>query len=98
MHVGFKGHLATDGSLLGKTGKWRARGWAVVQLGYDGDGALAWDVCLSGGRPRGPAHHQEGRADGLLMLSKKSDWASQGISMSTTKELLMDYEEERVSV
>ena len=31
----FKGHVATDGSLLGKTGKWGACGWAVVQLDYD---------------------------------------------------------------
>ena len=31
----FRGHVATDGSLLGKTGKWRACGWAVVQLDYD---------------------------------------------------------------
>ena len=33
---GFKGHVATDGSLLGTAGNWRARGWAVVQLHYDG--------------------------------------------------------------
>ena len=32
---GFKGHVATDGSLLGKAGKWGAGGWAVVQLDYD---------------------------------------------------------------
>ena len=32
---GFKGHVATDGSLLGAAGKWRACGWAVVQLDYD---------------------------------------------------------------
>ena len=32
---GFRGHVATDGSLLGKTGKWIACGWAVVQLDYD---------------------------------------------------------------
>ena len=31
---GFKGHVATDGSLLGKAGKWRDCGWAVVQLDY----------------------------------------------------------------
>ena len=24
---GFRGHVATDGSLLGKTGKWEACGW-----------------------------------------------------------------------
>ena len=32
---GFKGHVATDGSLLGTAGKWGACGWAVVQLDYD---------------------------------------------------------------
>ena len=32
--VGFKGHVATDGSLLGAAGKWRACGWSVVQLDY----------------------------------------------------------------
>ena len=32
---GFKGHVATDGSLLGKAGEWKASGWAVVQLDYD---------------------------------------------------------------
>ena len=32
---GFKGHVATDGSLLGSAGKWRACGWAVVQLDHD---------------------------------------------------------------
>ena len=32
---GFKGHVATDCSLLGAAGKWRASRWAVVQLDYD---------------------------------------------------------------
>ena len=27
--------MAIDGSLSGKTGKWGACGWAVVQLDYD---------------------------------------------------------------
>ena len=31
---GFRGYVATD-SLLRKTGKWEACGWAVVQLDYD---------------------------------------------------------------
>ena len=31
----FTGHVATDGSLLGRAGKWGACGWAVVQLDYD---------------------------------------------------------------
>ena len=33
--TGFKGHVATDGSLLGIAGKWGACGWSVVQLEYD---------------------------------------------------------------
>ena len=37
----FKGHVATDGSLLGIAGKWRACGWSVVQLDYD-----EWDFCM----------------------------------------------------
>ena len=32
---GFKGHVATDGSLLENAGKWGACGWAVVLLDYD---------------------------------------------------------------
>ena len=32
---GLRCHVTTDGSLLGKTGKWGACGWAVVQLDYD---------------------------------------------------------------
>ena len=32
---GFNGHVATDGHLLGRIVKWRACGWAVVQLAYD---------------------------------------------------------------
>ena len=31
---GFKGHVATDGSLLCTAGKWRACGWSVVQLDF----------------------------------------------------------------
>ena len=31
---GFTDHVAADGSLLIKTGKWRACGWAVVQLDF----------------------------------------------------------------
>ena len=32
---GFREHVAADGSLLESAGKWRACGWAVVQLDYD---------------------------------------------------------------
>ena len=31
---GFGNHVATDGSLLGVTGKWSACGWLVVQLDH----------------------------------------------------------------
>ena len=31
----FQGPCGTDGSLLGKTGKWGACGWSVVQLDFD---------------------------------------------------------------
>ena len=48
---GFKGHVATDTSLLGTAGKWRGRGWSVVQLEKEEElGVLAWDVRLDGGR------------------------------------------------
>ena len=49
--AGFKGHVAADCSLLGKAGKWGARGWSVVQLDYDEEmGRFAWDVWITGGR------------------------------------------------
>ena len=52
---GFKGHVATDGSLLGNVGEWRACGWTVVQLDYDEEtgflhGMYVW---LNGSRIRG---------------------------------------------
>ena len=34
---GLRGQVATDGFLIRKTGKWRACGWAVVQLDCDGE-------------------------------------------------------------
>ena len=50
---GFRGHVATDGSLLGIAGKWKTCGWAVVQLDYDEEmGAIAWHGWLNGGRIR----------------------------------------------
>ena len=33
--AGFRGYVATDDSLPGTAGKWRACGWGVVQLDYD---------------------------------------------------------------
>ena len=35
---GFRNHVATDGSLVGVSGKWRASGSSVVQLDHDEDG------------------------------------------------------------
>ena len=32
---GFQNHVATDGSLLGVSGKWGACGWSVVRLDHD---------------------------------------------------------------
>ena len=85
----FKGHVATDGSLLGNGGKWRACGWAVVQLDYDEEmGASAWDVRLDG---RGSPHHQEGGVDSFLVLPQESMWTLKG-SMWTTRVQLMEPE------
>ena len=33
----FWNHVATDGSLLGVSGRWSACGWSLVQLDYDDD-------------------------------------------------------------
>ena len=57
----FKGHVATDGSLLGTAGKWRACGWSLAQLDDDEEVVpLHWDVRLDGGGIGSSAHHQEG--------------------------------------
>ena len=70
---GFKGHVAIDGSLLGRAGKWGACGWSVVQLDYDEELELfAWHVWLDGGRIRGP----EGGADGVPLPSQESSWTT----------------------
>ena len=70
--------MATDGSLLGKTAKWEACDWAVVQLDYDEEvGPMHGMWWLDGSRIRGPAHYQEGGADGFPMILKESDWAGQ---------------------
>ena len=44
---GFKCHVATDGSLQGKAGKWRACGWAVVQLDCDEEMGPLHGMCGS---------------------------------------------------
>ena len=44
----------------------------MVLLDHDEElEALAWEVRLDGSRIRGPAHHQEGGADGIPLPSKK---------------------------
>ena len=40
-------HVATDGSLSGKTGKWGAWGWTVVQLDYDEEMEPLYGMCGS---------------------------------------------------
>ena len=72
---GFRGHVATDCSLFGKAGKWRACGWAVVQVDYDEEIEPLHGMY---GRILGPAHHQEGGADGLHLSSQESYWTHQG--------------------
>ena len=64
---GFMGHVATDGSLLGKAGKWRACGWAVDCLCCMVQGGRTWDS----------AHQKEGGSDGICMPSQESDWTHQ---------------------
>ena len=64
---GFKGHVATDGSLLGQTGQWEHVVWAVVQLDYGEE----MGFCM-GGRIRGSGALQEGGVDSLLCLFRKS--------------------------
>ena len=56
---GFDNHVATDGSLLGVTGKWCACGWSVVQLDHDEEmcGPDARDVRNAGCRAGGAAYH-----------------------------------------
>ena len=72
---GFRGHVATDGSLSGKTGKWRACGWAAMQLD---SGEETERLLGMYGSILGPAYHQEGGADGHFMPSQESDWTHQG--------------------
>ena len=62
---GFKGHVATDCSLLGMAGKWGACGWSAVQLDYDEELV--------------PLHGTYGGgADRFLLPFQESDWTHQG--------------------
>ena len=76
---GFECRVATDGSLLGRAGKWGACGWAVVQLDYDEEmGAPAWDVRLDGGRMEVQRTIKRAGLTAFLCLLKISDWTHQG--------------------
>ena len=91
---GFKGHVATDGSLMGAAGKWEhvvgGCNWIMVM-----NWAFAWDVRLDGGRICSPAHHQEGGADSIPLSSQESNWIhvhvdnkrNHGWSMETRKRM-----------
>ena len=48
---GFKGHVATDGSLLEMAGKWGACGWAVVQLRNEAPVWAQWRRILRSSAP-----------------------------------------------
>ena len=93
---GFKGHVATDGSVLGKAGKWWACGWAVVQLDYDEEMGLLHGMYGSI-EAEYEVQRTIKRTDLTAFLFLSTEWLGQPGSMSTTKELSMDYEEERVS-
>ena len=90
---GFKGHVATDGSLLGTAGRWRACGWSVVKLDYDEE--------------LGPLHGMYGSMEAVFEVQhtiKKAELTALICSkkildpsrcMSTTKELLTGDGEEK---
>ena len=90
--------MAIDGSLLGKTGKWGACGWAVVQPDYDEEMGLVHGMCGSADTEL-EVQRTIKRAEltAFLCLFNKSFWANQGPFL-TTRELSMDYEKEKVSV
>ena len=77
---GFKGHVATDGSLLGNAGKWGSMwvgqwcSWTPMER---------WGRCMGcvwfgGGRICGSAHHQEGGVDSFLVPPHESMWTHKG--------------------
>ena len=66
---GFKGHVATDGSLPGKVGKWGACGWAVVQLDYDEELGLSTGCTARWRQNMKSSAPSRGRADRFLMSS-----------------------------
>ena len=67
---GFRGHVATDGSLFGKTGKWGACGWAVVQLDYDEEMVPLDGVYVSNGYEVQPTMKRAELTAFLCLLKK----------------------------
>ena len=86
---GFKGHVATDGSLLGIAGNRGACGWTVVQLDCDEEMA--------------PLHGMYGSMEAEYEVQRTIKRRSSGKyvdpsrSMWTTREQLVDYEKVRKS-
>ena len=76
---GFKGHVATDGSLLWNAGNWRACGWAVVQLDCGEELGLLHGMYFSTEAVLGVStgHHRKGGVDTFLVLPQKSTWTHQ---------------------
>ena len=75
---GFKGHVATDGSLLWNAGKWRACGWAVVQLDCDEELGLLHGMYFSTEAVlEVPGHHRKGGVDTFLAPPQNSMWTHQ---------------------
>ena len=78
---GFRGQVATDGSLIGKTGKWIACGWAVVQLDYDEEMEPLYGMYGSmDAEYEVQRTIKRGGADGHLMFSQESDRTQQSAS------------------
>ena len=59
LEAGFRDHVATDGSLLGLPGRWRARMVSGAASSQRGDRATAWDVRNAECRAEGAAYYPE---------------------------------------
>ena len=94
---GFKGHVATDGSLSGKAGKWRACGWAVVQLDCD-EGMGPWRGMYGSVETELEVQRTIKGTELTAFLCILKRVIGQSGSMLTTRELSMDYEQEKASV
>ena len=76
---GSKGHVVTDGSLLGTAGKWSACGWAVVQLDHDEQMGPLLGMCGSmDAENEVQCTIKEGGVDSFLVPSQTSMWTHQG--------------------